>query len=156
MSTPLGAVRISKPQLSSSPQPLSVFLILVYSSSTTQGFDYHTPPVQDPITNVRCYTDQDAQKEERQKGYPVLFDGVWCLWDRYVDERARTTQQRGTTIDLDLSGRTTFVNTLCGKKVLAGLDADDASNAHVEENVKIKPVTVGTNLSWDTVCPNGS
>jgi cell division control protein 11 len=38
------------------------------------------------------------------------------------------------------------VNTLCGKKVLSGLDADDASNAHVEENVKIKPVTVGTSL----------
>lgn len=41
------------------------------------------------------------------------------------------------------SGRTTFVNTLCGKKVLRGKDVDDASSAHLEEGVKIKPVTVG-------------
>ena len=41
------------------------------------------------------------------------------------------------------SGRTTFVNTLCGRKVLEGKDADDADNAHVEEGVKIKPNTVG-------------
>lgn len=40
-------------------------------------------------------------------------------------------------------GRTTFVNTLCGKKVLEGKDADDAENAHLEEGVKIKPITVG-------------
>ncbi|TGO41443.1 hypothetical protein BHYA_0021g00120 [Botrytis hyacinthi] len=40
------------------------------------------------------------------------------------------------------TGRTTFVNTLCGKKVLSGKDADDATNAHVEEGVKIKPTTV--------------
>jgi len=41
------------------------------------------------------------------------------------------------------AGRTTFVNTLCNKKVLEGKDADDAANAHIEEGVKIKPVTVG-------------
>jgi cell division control protein 11 len=40
-------------------------------------------------------------------------------------------------------GRTTFVNTLCGKKVLPGKDDDDAANAHIEEGVKIKPITVG-------------
>jgi len=44
---------------------------------------------------------------------------------------------------LTSAGRTTFVNTLCGKKVLSGKDADDATNAHVEEGVQIKPVTVG-------------
>lgn len=42
-----------------------------------------------------------------------------------------------------ITGRTTFVNTLCGKKVLEHKDADDAANAHVEEGVRIKPVTVG-------------
>ena len=41
------------------------------------------------------------------------------------------------------SGRTTFVNTLCGKRVLQGKDADDAANAHLEEGVRIKPITVG-------------
>lgn len=40
-------------------------------------------------------------------------------------------------------GRTTFVNTLCGRKVLEGKDADDANNAHLEEGVRIKPITVG-------------
>lgn len=35
------------------------------------------------------------------------------------------------------------MNTLCGKKVLSGKDADDAQNAHLEEGVKIEPITVG-------------
>lgn len=43
-------------------------------------------------------------------------------------------------------GRTTFVNTLCGKRVLHSKDSDDAANAHLEEGVRIKPVTVGR---WD-------
>ena len=42
-----------------------------------------------------------------------------------------------------LLGRTTFVNTLCGRRVLHGKDADDASSAHIEEGVRIKPITVG-------------
>ncbi|KAF2454126.1 septin [Lineolata rhizophorae] len=42
------------------------------------------------------------------------------------------------------TGRTTFVNTLCGKKVLQHKDSDDPTSAHVEEGVRIKPVTVGT------------
>lgn len=42
------------------------------------------------------------------------------------------------------TGRTTFVNTLCGKRVLHAKDADDAANAHREEGVRIKPITVGT------------
>ena len=41
------------------------------------------------------------------------------------------------------SGRTTFVNTLCGKRVLYPKESDDAANAHLEEGVRIKPVTVG-------------
>ncbi len=36
------------------------------------------------------------------------------------------------------------MNTLCGKKVLQAKDADDATNAHIEEGVRIKPITVGT------------
>ncbi|KAK9859629.1 hypothetical protein MYU51_013793 [Penicillium brevicompactum] len=45
------------------------------------------------------------------------------------------------------TGRTTFVNTLCGKQVLEGKDADDAANAHLEEGVRIKPTTVGQSNS---------
>lgn len=41
------------------------------------------------------------------------------------------------------AGRTTFVNTLCGKTVLGHKESDDPNTAHVEEAVKIKPVTVG-------------
>lgn len=41
------------------------------------------------------------------------------------------------------SGRTTFVNTLCGKSVLNHKESDDANSAHTEEGVKIKPITVG-------------
>ncbi|SMQ49444.1 unnamed protein product [Zymoseptoria tritici ST99CH_3D7] len=44
------------------------------------------------------------------------------------------------------TGRTTFVNTLCGRQVLTPLDADDPTTAHVEEGVKIKPVTVELEL----------
>ncbi|KAL1860089.1 Cell division control protein 11 [Paecilomyces lecythidis] len=44
------------------------------------------------------------------------------------------------------TGRTTFVNTLCGKKVLEHKDADDAANAHIEEGVRIKPITVELEL----------
>lgn len=44
------------------------------------------------------------------------------------------------------TGRTTFVNTLCGRQVLTPLDSDDPSTAHLEEGVKIKPVTVELEL----------
>ncbi|KAF2138986.1 uncharacterized protein K452DRAFT_255003 [Aplosporella prunicola CBS 121167] len=44
------------------------------------------------------------------------------------------------------TGRTTFVNTLCGKKVLEHKDSDDPTNAHIEEGVRIKPVTVELEL----------
>jgi cell division control protein 11 len=44
------------------------------------------------------------------------------------------------------TGRTTFVNTLCGRRVLQPLDADDPSTAHLEQGVQIKPVTVELEL----------
>ncbi|KAJ5906858.1 uncharacterized protein N7473_003774 [Penicillium subrubescens] len=44
------------------------------------------------------------------------------------------------------TGRTTFVNTLCGKQVLEGKESDDAEHAHIEEGVRIKPVTVELEL----------
>ncbi|KAI9820057.1 MAG: hypothetical protein M1826_001047 [Phylliscum demangeonii] len=56
------------------------------------------------------------------------------------------------------TGRTTFVNTLCGQKVLQSKDSDDPTSAHVEEGVKIKPITVelemddeGTRISLTVV-----
>jgi septin family protein len=54
----------------------------------------------------------------------------------------------GSIVTLAATGRTTFVNTLCGQKVLHSKDDDDISNAHIEEGVKIKPTTVGT---WITI-----
>ncbi|KAJ0123243.1 cell division control protein 11 [Diaporthe amygdali] len=44
------------------------------------------------------------------------------------------------------TGRTTFVNTLCGKSVIGHKDSDDPNGAHVEEGVKIKPMTVELEL----------
>lgn len=44
------------------------------------------------------------------------------------------------------TGRTTFVNTLCGKSVLTHKDADDVNDASAEEGVKIKPITVGMSI----------
>ncbi|THW76054.1 Septin [Aureobasidium pullulans] len=44
------------------------------------------------------------------------------------------------------TGRTTFVNTLCGKSVLSGVEQHDPANAHVEGGVQIKPVTVELEL----------
>jgi septin family protein len=41
------------------------------------------------------------------------------------------------------SGRTTFVNTLCGAEVLAHRDSDNPDTAHVEQGIKIKPINVG-------------
>jgi hypothetical protein len=68
-----------------------------------------------------------------------LLDGLWCFGYWYVDAWILNS----SAIDFFSSGRTTFVNTLCGKKVLQGKDADDATNAHLEESVRIKPITVG-------------
>ncbi|POS81219.1 septin [Diaporthe helianthi] len=44
------------------------------------------------------------------------------------------------------TGRTTFVNTLCGKSVIGHKDSDDPNGAHVEDGVKIKPMTVELEL----------
>ncbi|KAF1357532.1 neuronal-specific septin-3 [Lizonia empirigonia] len=54
------------------------------------------------------------------------------------------------------TGRTTFVNTLCGKSVLEHKESDDPTTAHQEEGVKIEPVTVeleeeGTRISLTIV-----
>ncbi|RUP00307.1 Septin-domain-containing protein [Jimgerdemannia flammicorona] len=40
------------------------------------------------------------------------------------------------------TGRTTFVNTLCGSEVLAKKVCDNPDLAHVEEGIRIKPITV--------------
>lgn len=56
---------------------------------------------------------------------------------------ARHSIDRTASADMAIIGRTTFVNTLCGKTVLGGQDDDDVHNAHISEGVRIKPVTVG-------------
>lgn len=49
-----------------------------------------------------------------------------------------------------MAGRTTFVNNLCGKNVLSGMDADDATNAHLEDGVRVRPVTIGQGSEPET------
>lgn len=40
------------------------------------------------------------------------------------------------------TGRTTFVNTLCGTEVLSHKSGDNPDTAHLEEGIRIRPVTV--------------
>lgn len=101
------------------------------------------------------WVDQDSPQEECQEGNPVLFDGVRCQRNRYALEIKPSCDRQLSPTDRPFTpgtGRTTFVNTLCGKQVLEGKDADDAANAHIEEGVRIKPVTVGestlTSTGW--------
>ena len=68
-----------------------------------------------------------------------------------MDERARGRNKvkKGLTFTLMVvgasgTGKTTFVNTLCAKPVLEHKESDDPEHAHIEEGVRIKPVTVGT------------
>jgi cell division control protein 11 len=37
---------------------------------------------------------------------------------------------------------------LCGKQVLEHKESDDPTAAHVEEGVKIQPITVGMSTQW--------
>jgi septin family protein len=67
-----------------------------------------------------------------------------------MDERARGRNKvkKGLTFTLMVvgasgTGKTTFVNTLCAKPVLEHKESDDPEHAHIEEGVRIKPVTVG-------------
>jgi cell division control protein 11 len=62
--------------------------------------------------------------------------------------RGRNKVKKGLTFTLMVvgasgTGKTTFVNTLCAKPVLEHKESDDPEHAHVEEGVRIKPVTVG-------------
>ncbi|KAG2180474.1 hypothetical protein INT44_003478, partial [Umbelopsis vinacea] len=40
------------------------------------------------------------------------------------------------------TGRTTFVNTLCGSKVLSSKICDNPEEAHIEDGIKIRPISV--------------
>lgn len=105
--------------------------------------------------------DQASSQEECQEGSPVLSDGLWCQWNGYVhleNELCRPGLLNGIvlTFNLLITGRTTFVNTLCGQQVLEPKDSDDAANAHIEEGVRIKPVTVGELVTSDREVANGA
>ena len=68
--------------------------------------------------------------------------------DELQRARGRNKVKKGLTFTLMVvgssgTGKTTFVNTLCGKPVLEHKEADDPEHAHVEHGVRIKPVTVG-------------
>lgn len=92
------------------------------------------------LTVFSIITDQDPSEEECEEGYSVLLDGLWRFWNWYCILRIYMFM---TVADVCLAGRTTFVNTLCGRKVLSHKESDDPTIAHVEEGVKIKPITVG-------------
>ncbi|CZS94364.1 probable CDC11-septin [Rhynchosporium agropyri] len=67
--------------------------------------------------------------------------------DDLIRNRRKKTAKKGVQFCLMVcggsgTGKTTFVNTLCGQKVLESKDCDDASNAHLEAGVSINPITV--------------
>lgn len=107
-------------------------------------YAHRATPATALLTKGFCLED-DPPKEECQEGYSVLLDGLRSVRYWYVtNPRDATTSRCIMNTKLTTSiGRTTFVNTLCGKDVLTHKDSDDASSAHVEDGVKIKPVTVG-------------
>ena len=89
-------------------------------------------------------------QEADEEGHPVLSDGLRCFWNWY----AVNSYSSSPPVANPRKGRTTFVNTLCGKQVLQSKDADDAENAHVEEGVRIRPVTVGSSAcTYPSYCP---
>lgn len=47
------------------------------------------------------------------------------------------------------TGRTTFVNTLCNSSVLAKKVCDSPEEAHNEEGITIKPVSVGNIINLE-------
>jgi hypothetical protein len=75
-----------------------------------------------------------------------LPDGLWRLRNWYVIHEQRETSLMRERSSPLATGRTTFVNTLCGKSVLTHKDADDVNDASAEEGVKIKPITVGMSI----------
>lgn len=100
------------------------------------------------LLNLCLISDQAPSQEKCQERNSVLSDGLRCQRYRYVYiEIGPPYLSNWHKTDLFLAfpntGRTTFVNTLCQQQVLEPKDADDAANAHIEEGVRIKPVTVG-------------
>jgi cell division control protein 11 len=49
------------------------------------------------------------------------------------------------------TGRTTFVNTLCGSKVLTSKTCDNPEEAHVEDDIRIRPISVGKDATFEEV-----
>jgi len=86
---------------------------------------------------MRCARLKIRRKKNVKKG--IQF----CLMVCGASGTGMATEPRRPLTELTGAGRTTFVNTLCGKRVLQPKEADDAANAHLEEGVRIKPVTVG-------------
>lgn len=62
---------------------------------------------------------------------------------KFKDEEMKLMLINQLLIGASGTGRTTFVNTLCNDRVLVAKESDNPENAHVEEGINIKPVSVG-------------
>ncbi|CAG8500661.1 3623_t:CDS:10 [Gigaspora margarita] len=60
----------------------------------------------------------------------------------FLDLRQGEHDIKFTNNSVSGTGRSTFVNTLCGSEVLAKKLCDNPESAHIEEGIRIKPVTV--------------
>lgn len=80
-------------------------------------------------------------QKECEERVPIHPYGCWYVqllyekWRRYI-YHAYLLGASGT-------GRTTFVNTLCDDRVLVKKESDNPEDAHNEEGINIKPVSVG-------------
>ena len=82
-------------------------------------------------------------QKERKERITIYFDGCrqvtkkreLCWYDSWKAEP--------TYLGASGTGRTTFVNTLCDADVLPKKVCDNPEEAHIEEGVAIKPVSVG-------------
>lgn len=119
--------------------PLLDFLTSALPGSTMLGFELRLSTYSASGTDHGFLQIKIRRKKNVKKG--IQF----CLMVCGASGTGMKTLGYATfsAIDLLSTGRTTFVNTLCGQKVLQGKDADDATNAHLEEGVRIKPITVG-------------
>lgn len=86
-------------------------------------------------------------QKECQEGFPVHLDGCW--YAPFMAPFFPSFTLSNITWDwlgASGTGRTTFVNTLCGSNVLAKKICDNPEEAHNEPGITIKPMSVGKYL----------
>ncbi|TIB96704.1 GTP binding protein [Wallemia mellicola] len=100
-------------------------------------------------TKAANKTQQQIEKEDNaaETNNPDEFDETHTLTVMASARRGRKSVKKGLQFTVMVvgasgTGRTTFVNTLCESEVLQHKANDSPETAHIEEGIKIKPLTV--------------